>query len=52
MGAYRAGADPLLDRAIAMNDGLRQFLGQGQHERVSLEQSITALQGLIGHAAG
>lgn len=51
MGAYRAGADPLLDRAIAMTEGLRAFLCQAQDERVSLDESIAALQALIGHAA-
>ncbi len=47
MGAYRAGADAQLDRAIAMHDALRVFLSQPQHETVSLEQSIAALDFLM-----
>lgn len=48
MGAYRAGADPLLDRAIAMQEPMRAFLGQAQREVVPLDQSIAALARLIG----
>lgn len=51
MGAYRAGADPLLDRAIAMQEPMRAFLGQGQHEIVPLPVSIAALGALIGDGA-
>jgi len=51
MGAYRAGADPLLDRAIAMQESLRQFLTQAHGEVISLEESVAALAGLIGDAA-
>ena len=49
MGAYRAGADPLLDRAIAMQETIRAFLGQSQGEVVDLPQSIAALTALLGH---
>ena len=51
MGAYRAGADPLLDRAIAMQEPMRAFLGQAQREVVPLDQSIAALAALIGDGA-
>ncbi|MEP7222275.1 MAG: FliI/YscN family ATPase [Novosphingobium sp.] len=50
MGAYRAGADPVLDRAIILQEAMRQFLCQGQHELVPLEPSIAALEALLGHA--
>ncbi|MDE2621306.1 MAG: flagellum-specific ATP synthase FliI, partial [Sphingomonadales bacterium] len=50
MGAYRAGADPLLDRAIAMQEPLKTFLGQEQREIVPLEESIVALSALMGSA--
>ncbi|MEQ1499548.1 MAG: FliI/YscN family ATPase [Novosphingobium sp.] len=50
MGAYRPGADPLLDRAIAMHDALSMFLGQNAHEVVPLESSTTALARLLSHA--
>jgi len=51
MGAYRAGADPLLDRAIAMQEALKAFMGQPQHEVVGLEPSIAALTSLLGDGA-
>ncbi len=48
MGAYRAGADPLLDRAIAMQEPLRQFLMQAHGEVIPLAESAAALTGLMG----
>jgi flagellum-specific ATP synthase len=50
MGAYRAGADPLLDRAIAMHEALTQFLRQGAGEPVGIERSFAELTALLGHA--
>ncbi|WP_338466864.1 FliI/YscN family ATPase [Novosphingobium sp. ZN18A2] len=47
MGAYRAGADPQLDRAIAMHPQLTAFLCQPQGEVVPLDQSIEALVRLL-----
>jgi flagellum-specific ATP synthase len=47
MGAYRTGADPQLDRAIAMQDALTGFLCQGQGEVVNLETSAAQLAGLL-----
>ena len=52
MGAYRAGADPLLDRAIAMQEQLRGFLGQAQGEVIPLDRSIAELEALMGHEPG
>ena len=51
MGAYRPGADPQIDRAIAMHDALTGFIAQAQSESVSLPDSIAALEALLGHAA-
>ncbi len=48
MGAYRAGADPLLDRAITMQEPLRRFLMQAQGEVVPLGSSAVALIELLG----
>ena len=50
MGAYRPGADPVLDRAIAMHDALSQFLSQPARTVVPLEASVAALAALIGNA--
>lgn len=47
MGAYRAGADPQLDRAIAMHPQLVAFLSQPQGEIVPLEASIETLVRLL-----
>ncbi|HWU02989.1 MAG TPA: FliI/YscN family ATPase [Novosphingobium sp.] len=49
MGAYRQGADPQLDRAIAMHPALVQFLAQEGGSIVPLAQSIVQLMQLIGH---
>jgi flagellum-specific ATP synthase len=49
MGAYRAGADPVLDRAIVLQEPMRQFLCQPQHETVPLDPSITALETLFNN---
>lgn len=51
MGAYRAGADPQLDRAIAKQQELVAFLGQRGTEKVGLNESIAALSELIGDEA-
>lgn len=48
MGAYRAGADPQLDRAIAMHDALTAFLCQPQGDIVRLEQARAQLTALLG----
>ena len=50
MGAYRAGADPQLDQAIAMHGALTQFITQPARSSVPLEPSIAALTELLGHA--
>lgn len=36
MGAYKAGADPAIDEAIARRQDLLTFVGQGQKQRVDL----------------
>jgi flagellum-specific ATP synthase len=49
MGAYRPGADPLVDRAIAMNGPLTELLCQPTGELVALERSVEELARLLGH---
>jgi flagellum-specific ATP synthase len=49
MGAYRAGADPQLDRAITMHDALTGFLTQDARTCVALADSAAQLGALIGH---
>lgn len=48
MGAYRAGADPLIDRGIALHPQITEFLKQDVGERVSLDLAVGQLQQLIG----
>lgn len=48
MGAYRAGADPQLDRAIAMHAALTEFLCQPQREVVDLDAGAAQLAALLG----
>ncbi|QDX81349.1 flagellar protein export ATPase FliI [Denitratisoma sp. DHT3] len=47
VGAYAAGSDPLLDRAIALYPRLEAFLQQGVGERADYRASLSALQGLF-----
>lgn len=49
MGAYRAGADPQLDRAIAMHEALSAFMSQPARSTVDLDTSFAALAQLLGH---
>lgn len=49
MGAYRAGADPRLDRAIAMHEALAGFLSQPARSVVPLARSVEELTGLLGN---
>ncbi|MGN6356244.1 MAG: FliI/YscN family ATPase [Novosphingobium sp.] len=48
MGAYRAGADPVIDRAIAMHEALTAFLCQMGGEVISLDDSVAMLTQLLG----
>lgn len=47
MGAYRAGADPQLDRAIAMHERLVAFLCQARGEVIRLDDCIAELAALL-----
>ena len=49
MGAYRPGADLLVDRAIAMHKPLTELLSQPTGHLNSLEQSQDHLSQLLGH---
>ncbi|MDE2301097.1 MAG: FliI/YscN family ATPase [Sphingomonadales bacterium] len=50
MGAWRAGADAELDRAIALHPALIGFLAQDARETVSLDDSHAALAALLDAA--
>ncbi len=51
MGAYHKGSDPRIDEAIAMNPGIMSFLQQDLHEAVGFQQSLDALEKLLGSSA-
>ncbi|MEX2254427.1 MAG: FliI/YscN family ATPase [Acidimicrobiia bacterium] len=48
IGAYVAGTNPVVDRAIALHDPIDAFCRQDLDEAVDLEDSWAALQALVG----
>jgi len=52
IGAYRAGADPQIDRAIALNPALEAFLGQDKDETTTLEESFERLDAILAGEGG
>ncbi|HEY3837682.1 MAG TPA: FliI/YscN family ATPase [Bryobacteraceae bacterium] len=46
IGAYKAGSDPDLDRALAARQKLRAFLEQKPEERPSFEETLSQMQAL------
>jgi flagellum-specific ATP synthase len=47
IGAYRAGADPVIDRAIRLNPAVEAFLGQDKDEATSLDDSFGYLAHIL-----
>ncbi|MBU1383879.1 MAG: FliI/YscN family ATPase, partial [Alphaproteobacteria bacterium] len=47
IGAYRTGADPIVDRAIALNPALEAFLGQDHHDVTRLSDSFDRLETIL-----
>lgn len=47
LGAYAAGSNTEVDRAIALNGPLEAFLGQGKDETSSIEESFAALSEIV-----
>lgn len=50
VGAYQRGANPMIDRAIAMRQDIETFLGQGQHQLIPWKQTQTELLQLASQA--
>ena len=50
IGAYRAGADAQIDRAILLNPALEAFLSQDKDERTSLEDGFARLHAILSTA--
>ena len=47
IGAYRAGADPITDRAIALNPALEAFLSQKPEEVCDLATAFSHLESIL-----
>ena len=47
IGAYRSGADALVDRAIRLNGALEEFLGQDKDEATSLDEAFLRLEAIL-----
>ncbi len=47
LGAYSPGSNPALDRAIALNDPLEAFLGQGKDEAADIPSTFATLAGIL-----
>jgi flagellum-specific ATP synthase len=50
IGAYRAGADAQVDRAILLNPALEAFLGQDKDEVTDLETGFDRLDSILASA--
>lgn len=50
LGAYAAGSNPGIDRAIRLHEPLNQILRQGVHEPAPVEQSWGSLQKILAAA--
>jgi flagellum-specific ATP synthase len=50
MGAYRSGADPEIDAAIAYHPAVMEYIKQGQDEVVTLADAVAELTGVFGDA--
>jgi len=48
MGAYRGGADPALDSAIAHHPAVMAYIQQGSDEKVGIKAAVDELVGLFG----
>jgi flagellum-specific ATP synthase len=47
IGAYRAGSDAQVDRAIALNPGLEAFMSQDKDDYTSLADAFDRLDGIL-----
>lgn len=48
MGAYRSGADPSIDAAIAAHGAVLEYIRQDAHDVVSLPDAVMELTGVFG----
>ena len=50
IGAYQRGSDPRVDEAIALWPRLQHFLQQDMRQRVTFDESVAALEAVLGGA--
>ncbi len=50
VGAYAAGTDPLLDRAIALHPQMEAFLQQNMREKVDFAEAAAGLDAIVANA--
>ena len=50
IGAYVAGSNPVVDRAVQLEDGISSFLRQDMHDQAPAADSWARLQSLVGAA--
>jgi flagellum-specific ATP synthase len=48
MGAYRSGADPAIDAALAYHPAILDYLAQDADQRVGLDDAVAELVGVFG----
>jgi flagellum-specific ATP synthase len=48
IGAYAMGADPALDEAVRLNDGMTEFLQQGMYVSATLADSVEEMRRSVG----
>jgi flagellum-specific ATP synthase len=48
IGAYRAGSDPVIDKAIRLNPALESFLSQKKDETTRLDEAFNQMQAVLG----
>jgi flagellum-specific ATP synthase len=50
IGAYKAGSNPKIDKAIKLNDALTDFLKQRIEEKSDFQTGLRQLQNILGNA--
>ncbi len=52
IGAYRAGSDPVIDRAVALNPEIEAFLAQNRDETTPMEEAFDRLAAVLDAPIG
>nr|WP_245197049.1 FliI/YscN family ATPase [Sphingomonas jejuensis] len=50
MGAYRGGADPAIDKALACHPAIMDYIRQDEDEAIPIEAAVAELTGVFGDA--